>query len=60
MMATKDGGQRINPTADQPRATTQSLKRTESPASIQYRVTGIQSMNPRQARQVSRDNKRSM
>ena len=51
---------RINPTADQPRASTESLKRTESPAGISYRVTGIKSMNPRQARQVSRDNKRSM
>lgn len=52
--------QAIEPKADQPRATTESLKRTEAPASIQYRVTGIRTMNPRQARQVSRDNKRSL
>ena len=52
--------QRIAPKADQPRATTESVKRTDAPANIQYRVTGIRSMNPRQARQVSRDNKRSM
>lgn len=52
--------QNIAPKADQPRATTESLKRTEAPASIQYRVTGIRSTNPRQARQVSRDNKRSL
>ena len=52
--------QRIAPKADQPRATTESLKRTDAPASINYRITGIQSMNPRQTRQVSRDNKRSM
>lgn len=52
--------QRIKPTADQPRASTESLKRTDAPAGINYRVTGIQSMNPRQTRQVSRDNKRSM
>lgn len=58
-MATNTG-QRIAPTADQPRATTESLKRTEAPSSIQYRVTGIRSMNPRQSRQVSRDNKRAL
>jgi hypothetical protein len=52
--------QGIAPKADQPRASTESLKRTEAPANIQYRVTGIRSSNPRQARQVSRDNKRSM
>ena len=52
--------QRIKPTSDQPRAGTESLKRTEAPAGINYRVTGIRSMNPRQARQVSRDNKRAL
>lgn len=52
--------QNVAPKADQPRASTESLKRTAAPANIQYRVTGIRSMNPRQARQVSRDDKRAL
>ena len=35
--------QTIAPKADQPRATTDSLKRTEAPANLQYKVTGIKS-----------------
>lgn len=44
----------IAPKADQPRATTDSLKRTESPANLQYKVTGIKSYNARQPRKEGR------
>jgi len=43
-----------SPKADQPRVTTGQLKRTEAPASIQYRVTGIKTFNPRQSRKEGR------
>ena len=47
--------QTIAPKADQPRATTDSLKRTESPANLQYKVTGIKSFNARQPRKEGRE-----
>lgn len=43
-----------SPKADQPLVQTRDLKRTEAPASIQYRVTGIKTMNPRQTRREGR------
>lgn len=43
-----------SPKADQPRVTTGQLKRTEAAPTMQYRVTGIKSYNPRQARKDSR------
>jgi hypothetical protein len=46
--------QSIAPKADQPRASTESLKRTESPANLQYRVSGIKSFNARQPRKEGR------
>ena len=46
--------QSIAPKADQPRATTDSLKRTEAPANLQYRVSGIKSFNARQPRKEGR------
>jgi len=46
--------QTIEPKADQPRATTDSLKRTEAPANLQYRVSGIKSFNARQPRKEGR------
>jgi hypothetical protein len=47
--------QTIAPKADQPRATTDSLKRTEAPANLQYKVTGIKSYNARQPRKEGRE-----
>lgn len=44
----------IAPKADQPRATTDSLKRTEAPANLQYKVSGIKSYNARQPRKEGR------
>jgi len=43
-----------SPKADQPLAQTRDLKRTEAPASMQYRVTGIKTFNPRQTRKEGR------
>ena len=42
------------PKADQPRVSTGELKRTEAAPTMQYRVTGIKSFNPRQTRKDSR------
>ena len=42
------------PKADQPRVQAGELKRTEAPANIQYRVTGIKTFNPRQTRKEGR------
>ncbi|UOF81571.1 hypothetical protein [Bacteriophage sp.] len=39
--------QNVQPKADQPRVTTESLKRTEAPANLQYRVQGIKSFSDR-------------
>jgi len=46
------------PKSDQPRVSTGELKRTEAAPSMQYRVTGIKSFNPRQVRKESRMNNR--
>jgi hypothetical protein len=35
----------VSPKADQPRVSTESLKRGEKPASLQYRTQGVQSFN---------------
>jgi hypothetical protein len=43
-----------SPKADQPLATTSSLKRTEAPANLQYRVSGIKSFNARQPKRENR------
>ena len=43
-----------SPKADQPRVQTGELKRTEAAPSMQYRVSGIKSFNPRQARKTGR------
>ena len=50
-MATKPD---YSPKADQPRVSTGELKRTEAAPSMQYRVSGIKSFNPRQARKTGR------
>jgi hypothetical protein len=50
-MATKSN---YTPKSDQPRVTTGELKKTEAAPSIQYRVTGIKSFNPRQERKTGR------
>ena len=42
------------PKSDQPRVTTGELKRTEAAPTMQYRVSGIKSYNPRQSRKESR------
>ena len=36
----------VQPKADQPRVTTESLKRGEKAPNLQYRVQGIQSFDP--------------
>ena len=41
--------------ADQPRVTTESLKRMDAPANLQYRVSGIKSMNSRKPKRSTRD-----
>ena len=40
--------------SDQPRVSAAEVKRTEAAPSMQYRVTGIKSFNPRQARKTGR------
>jgi hypothetical protein len=35
----------VQPKADQPRVTTESLKRGEQPANLQYRVQGVKSFD---------------
>jgi hypothetical protein len=35
----------VAPKADQPRATTESIKRGEKPANLEYRTQGVQSFN---------------
>jgi hypothetical protein len=42
------------PKSDQPRTSAGDVKRTEAAPSFQYRVTGIKSYNPRQARKTGR------
>ncbi len=37
--------QTISPKADQPRVTTENLKRGEQPAQLEYRTRGFQSYN---------------
>lgn len=44
----------VQPKADQPRMSTESLKRGESPPAIQYRVQGIKSNNRSPARSYDR------
>jgi hypothetical protein len=44
MMASKDA---VAPKADQPLQSTRSLSKGESPAKMQYRVTGIRSPSAR-------------
>lgn len=45
----------VQPKADQPRVTTESLKRGEQPANLQYRVTGIKSFNRTAPRKTGRE-----
>jgi hypothetical protein len=35
----------VQPKADQPRVTTETLKRGEQPANLQYRVQGVKSLD---------------
>lgn len=37
--------QNISPKADQPRVTTENLKRGEQPNNLQYRVQGVKSLD---------------
>jgi hypothetical protein len=48
----------IAPKADQPRATTESLKRGEGGAGLTYRTTGIKNYGNRTVRQTERASKR--
>lgn len=41
--------------ADQPRVSTQSLKRMDAPANLQYKVTGIRSFNSRKPKRTDRN-----
>ena len=45
----------IQPKADQPRVTTESLKRGDAPANLQYRVSGIKSFSGRTPRKAGRE-----
>jgi len=51
-MARKEGTQSK---ADQPRVTTESLKRMDSPANLQYKVSGIRSFGSRKPKRAARD-----
>lgn len=51
--------QNVQPKADQPRVTTESLKRTEAPGNLQYRVQGIKSFNRSDNRKIGRELGRS-
>lgn len=55
-MATKGN---VQPKADQPRVTTESLKRSEAPANLQYRTQGIKSFNRSDNRKIGRELGRS-
>jgi hypothetical protein len=46
------------PKADQPRVTTASLRKDESPAGLTYRTTGIKNYGNRTMRQTERASKR--
>jgi hypothetical protein len=46
------------PKADQPRATTESLKRSEGSPGLTYRTTGIKNYGNRSERQTERASKR--
>jgi hypothetical protein len=46
------------PKADQPRATTESLKRSEGSPSLTYRTTGVKNYGNRSMRQTERASKR--
>jgi hypothetical protein len=48
----------IAPKADQPRATTESLKRSEGPPGLTQRTTGIKNYASRGQRQTERATKR--
>jgi len=46
------------PKADQPRATTESLKRSEAPPSLTQRTTGMRNYGNRSQRQTERSSNR--
>ena len=45
----------VQPKADQPRVTTESLRGSSSPANLQYRVQGIKSFTGRENRKGGRE-----
>ena len=51
-MANQPGN--VSPKADQPRVSTESLKRGEQPANLQYRTTGIKTFTGRTPRSTGR------